>query len=261
MPIFPPLALLIGIVLSPESPFAAQAKRSVARGFAFLGILGGIIALLLLAALVWMGDLFAGQSLSHVATARLHAYQYYFAPLFEMPPDILDQLKIPLIGTCCVFALGLTCAWWMNRRGKRLTAVIMLNLVMVGFCYFACRSLEVCEVILSSRQFGQKLNQLYRPGDRTVVLGDYETANSINFYAPGILSVYKGSAALLQWGLRYPDAPEVMLTQSKLNERWNGTERIFLLAPEGEISALGLPQAYTIMRSSDRILLCNQKVY
>jgi 4-amino-4-deoxy-L-arabinose transferase-like glycosyltransferase len=261
MPIFPPLALLIGLVLSPESPFATEAKRSVARGFAFLGILGGIIMLLLLAALVWMGDLFTGQSLSHVATARLHAYQYYFAPLFEMPPDILDQLKTPLIGTCCVFAIGLTCAWWMNRRGRRLTAVILLNLVMVGFCYFTYQSLGVCEVILSSRQFGQKLNQLYRPGDMTVVLGDYETANSINFYAPGILRVYKGSAALLQWGLRYPDAPEVMLTQSRLNERWKGTQRIFLLTPEGEVSALGFHQAYPIMRSGGRILLCNQNAY
>ena len=261
MPIFPPLALLIGIVLSPEVAFAAESKRSVAHGFAVLGIVGGIVVLLLLAAVVWMGDLFTGQSLSHVATARLHAYKYYFAPLFEMPPDILDQLKTPLMGTCCAFALGLPVAWWMNRSGKRLIAVVLLNLVMAGFCLFAYQSLGVCEVILSSRQFGQKLNQLYRPGDIAVVLGDYETANSVNFYAPGILRVYKGSAALLQWGLRYPDAPEVLLSQSKFNEIWNGNRRTFLLAPEDQVSALEFQTAYPVMRSGGRILLCNQNTY
>ena len=258
MPIFPPLVLLIGIVLSPESSFAAESKRSIARGFAFLGILGGIVALLLLAAFVWMGDLFTGQSVSHVATARLHAYQYYFAPLFDMPPDILDQLITPLIGTGCALALGLPCAWWANRIGKRLVAVMLLNLIMVGFCLFAYQSLGLCEGILSSRQFGQKLNQLYRPGDMAVVLGDYETANSVNFYAPGILHVYKGSAMLLQWGLGYPDAPEVVLSQSRLNELRGGKQRIFLLVPEDQVSALGFQPAYPIMRSGGRILLCNQ---
>jgi len=239
MPIFPPLAVLIGIALSPESPWASLSKRSVARGFAFLGILGCLIGLIFVAGSLWMGLWSSGQSLSEAATVRLHAYKYYFAPIFEMPPNVLDRLKTPLAGTCCVFALGFISAWWLNRRGRRLPAVMVLNLVMAGFCFFAFQSLGICEDILSSRQFGRKLNQVYRPGDRAVVLGDFETANSVNFYSPVILQVYKGSAALLQWGMRYPDAPKIVLSKAAFDE---------IRSPN------------VILRSGGRVLLCNQKI-
>ncbi|HSW39753.1 MAG TPA: glycosyltransferase family 39 protein, partial [Acidobacteriota bacterium] len=221
MPIFPPLALLIGIVLSSEGAVAARARISVRRGFAFLGLTGGVIlALLLSAAAVWLAGGFSGQSLSEAATVRLDAYKFYFAPLFEMPPHILDQLLVPLIGTGCVFALGLTGAWWLNRRGTRFAAVVLLNLMMAAFCIFAYRSLGITEEILSSRQFGRELQRLHDPGDTLVVLGDYETANSINFYSPHRLHVYEGSAALLEWGMRYPDAPDLMVDGDRLGRLW-----------------------------------------
>lgn len=259
MPIFPPLAALIGIVLSSESPWAPLSKRSVARGFAFLGILGGLVALVFVAGSLWMGLWSSEQSLSEAATVRLHAYKFYFAPLFEMPPDVLNQLKTPLAGTCIVFALGFIGAWWLNRRGRRLAAIMALNLVMAGFCFFAFQSIGICGDILSSRQFGEKLNQIYRPGDSAVVLGDFETANSVNFYCPMILQVYKGSASLLQWGMRYPDAPKIMLSDTMFEEKWKGSGRTFLLSPEDQIPALGLQSPYMILRSGGRVLLCNQK--
>jgi hypothetical protein len=264
MPIFPPFALLIGIILSPEnllhSPADSRRQRSVARGFAILGTFGGIIALLLAGLLIWFNALFSGESLSHAATARLHAYRYYFAPLFEMPPDILDRLKIPFAGTCVLLAAGLLGAWWMNRRHFRKTAVMILCFMTVGFCFFAFQSLGICEAIISSKQFGQRLNQLYRPGDCAVVLGDFETANSVNFYCPAILHVYGGTAAVLGWGLTYHDAPEVVFSRSRLDEKWNGPDRTFLLGPEDQIPALGLRSAHTIMQSGGRIMLCNQPV-
>jgi 4-amino-4-deoxy-L-arabinose transferase-like glycosyltransferase len=265
MPIFPPLALLIGLALSHEKPSSPSVdlrrQRSVARGFAFLGILGGILVLLLIAAGVWLSGWFSGQSLSHAATARLHAYKYYFAPLFDMPPDIISSLRTPFFGTCAALAAGLFGAWYLNRRNLQMAAVMALNLMMAVFCLFAFQSFGICEEILSSRQFGQKLNQIYRPGDSAVVLGDYETANSINFYSPLILQVHGGTAALLQWGMRYPDAPELTLSRAKLEEKWNGPQRTFLLGPEDKLRALGLQHAYSVMRSAGRLLLCNRQSF
>lgn len=178
-----------------------------------------------------------------------------------MPPEVIARLRTPWAGACCVLALGLIGAWWMNRRGSRLAAVLLLNLVVAGFCVFAYQSFGICEEILSSRQFGVKLNQLHRPGDVAIVLGDFETGNSINFYCPMILHVYKGSAALLQWGLRYPDAPKILYSQSAFEEHWNGSGRTFLLAPENQIPALRLQSSFLVLRSGGRALLCNQKVF
>jgi hypothetical protein len=65
----------------------------------------------------------------------------------------------------------------------------------------------------------QKLNQLYRPGDGAIIFGDFETANSLNFYSPLKIEIYQGTAALLEWGLRYPDAPACILSLEMLQKR------------------------------------------
>jgi len=259
MPIFPALALLFGLVLAPEGPYADGTRKTVARGFAFLGVLGLAFALFVVAYGLWLGVDTSG-AVSETTTARLHAYRYYFAPLFEMPPDILERLKAPLAGTCAALAVGLSAAWLLNRRSCRMAAVIALNLTVAAFCVCTWVSLGVCEVFISSRQFGQKLASLYRPGDTAVILGDYETANSINFYAPTHLCVYKGSAALLSWGMSYPDAPPVLLDDASFEAMWQGESRTFLLAPEERVEGLKLPFAWPVMRSGSRVLLCNRAV-
>ena len=132
---------------------------------------------------------------------------------------------------------------------------------MVSFSFFTFQSFGVCEEILSSKQFGQKLNQLYRPGDYAIVIGDYETANSLNFYVPAPLEVYGGTAAVLQWGLRYPDAPRRILTRAKLNEMWDGPQRVFILAANDQTGSLQLGHQTIVMRSGGRTLLCNQPVF
>jgi hypothetical protein len=102
--------------------------------------------------------------------------------------------------------------------------------------------------------------EAYRPGDSAITIGDYETANSINFYAPTPLYVYDGSADLLRWGLHYPDAPARILTRYALTVLWNSSNRTFVLAPEARLSALKLEHPYTVMNSAGRTLICNKPV-
>jgi 4-amino-4-deoxy-L-arabinose transferase-like glycosyltransferase len=262
MPIFPPLAILTGAALSLEGIAVNRARKTIARGFAFLGFLGGAAALLLVAGGLLLatgafGD--AGQSQAE-SSARIHAYKYYFAPLFEMPPEIVARLKTPLVGTLAAMTLGFAGSWLFARRGRRMAAVLAINLTMAGFCFFTWQSLGICEEFISSRQFGQKLNELYKPGDAAVVLGDFETANSVNFYAPVPLYIFKGSAALLAQGMSYPDAPRMLLTPTSFDAMWEGSSRAFLLAPEDQLPLLNLQSAWPVLRSSGRILVCNQKI-
>jgi 4-amino-4-deoxy-L-arabinose transferase-like glycosyltransferase len=259
MPIFPPLALLFGLALSPKGEYAARTRKTVARGFAFLGVLGVTVALLAIIGWLWLW-LGASDTVTGTTTARLHAYGYYFAPLFEMPPEILARLKAPFLGTCVAMAVGFPAAWFLNRRSRRMAAILALNLTLAAFCVCTWVSLGVCEVFISSRQFGQKLASLYQPGDTAVILGDYETANSINFYTPTHLCVYKGSAALLSWGMSYPDAPPVLLDDASFAAMWHGARRTFLLAPEDQVAALELPFAWPVLRSGGRVLLYNRAV-
>ncbi len=260
LPIFPPLMALAGMALSAarlnEPRSDSPLRRSVSRGFAFLGILGAAAALVLLVSILFLDEWFSRYATAE--TARLHAYKHYFAPLFEMPPGIISELKIPFYGTCAAIAAGLLGSWWANRRGLRLIGVVILNLMMGAFCLFTVQSFGICEEMISSRQFGEKLNELYCPGDSAVVAGDYETANSIAFYSPFSLQVYQGTAALLHWGMQYPDAPPITLSTEELKDQWAGPQRVFLLAPEDKIPAQSLAPLFEVMRSAGRVLLSNR---
>jgi len=263
LPLLPPLALLAGIALSPDRLGTAGdpevRKRWVARGFGLLAWIGILCALALAGGLAfWIFGRW-GEVAGHGEAARhIRAYNYYFAPVFDLPPETVSRLGAPLVGTCLALAVGFPAAWWLNRRGRRVPAASALAAVMALFCFFAWQSIGVCEDGLSSRQFGRALARLAQPGDTVVVFGDFETANSINFYSDMPLDVIGGTAALLHWGLQYPDAPRRLLTPSEFEARWQGARRVFLLLPDARAAELGLKPGYEVMRAAGRTLLCNR---
>ena len=263
LPLFPPLALLVGMAISPDTHVDAREEyrrgRWVARGFLLLGIVGAVLGLILAGiGLAWLIGKFHGVTTAAMDMTHSRAYKFYFAPLLDFPPPILAQLEGPLLKTVAALSAGMLGAWWLNRRERRMWAVAALSAMMIVFCFCAFRSLELCQDILSSRQFGRKLMELRQPGDCVVVVGDFETANSVNFYVPIPLQVYAGTAALLDWGLRYPDAPNRILTRKDLDSRWNSFSRTFLIVPDDRVAALGMTHACVAMRSAGRTLLCNQ---
>jgi 4-amino-4-deoxy-L-arabinose transferase-like glycosyltransferase len=265
LPLLPPLALLTGIAISPlkigDSLQEQKRQRWVSRGFLWLGIIGIVLGVALIAAgIAWILGFLKTGSNGSINLTHLRAYKYYFAPLFDFPPHLLNQLKMPLLQTLAALALGLTAAWQLNRRGRRIGAVLAVSGAMMIFFFSAFQSLGVCQEILSSRQFGRKLLEVYKPDDCAVTVGDFETANSINFYAPTPLYVYDGSAALLQWGLGYPDAPDRVLTREKLDALWNGARRAFILMPEDRLAGMRLSHYTIVMRSAGRALICNKSV-
>jgi 4-amino-4-deoxy-L-arabinose transferase-like glycosyltransferase len=265
LPLIPPLALLVGVTLFSEKLDDAQLQRRhsqwIARGFSFLAIIGVAIGLAFCAMLALsMMEGRGAQPDAGIQARHIRAYSFYFAPIFDLPPQIVEHLRQPLLGTCLAFSLGLLGAWWVNRRGWRMQAILVLSAMMAAFCLFAFKSLRVVEDALSSKQFGLALARLYKPGDCAVTLGDFEAANSINFYSPVLLEVYRGTAAVLDWGLRYPDAPQLILSKSDFELRWNGARRTFLLLPDGQIDALHLNHRSLVLRSGGRTLFCNQPV-
>jgi len=265
LPAIPPIALLVGVALTPPLVSGLTSdlrrQRSIARGFALLGLFGVLSGLTLLTG--WIMGLTGWNPVprfSQASLEHLHAYKNYFGPLFDLPGGTLLRLRIPLMGTLGVLAVGLPAAWWFNRRGRRYPAVSVLASVMLAFCLFTFQSFAICEEILSSRQFGRELARLYQPGDRAVNVGDFETANSMLFYAPVLLNIYQGSASVLEWGLRYPDAPRLILNTAELIALWQGSARTFLLAPQEELGRLPLKAYHIVMHSGGRTLLCNRPI-
>jgi 4-amino-4-deoxy-L-arabinose transferase-like glycosyltransferase len=263
LPMLPPLALLIAISISPlrmgESRREEKRQHWTARGFLWLGITGIFLGAAFIA-ITAAGSFgfFSERPGGGMDLTHLRAYKYYFAPLFDFPPHLLAQLKLPLLETLAALSIGLIVAWRLNRRGRRIGAVLSIAGAMIVFFIATFQSLVVCQEILSSQQFGRKLREVYAQGDRVITVGDFETANSINFYAPTPLYVYDGSAALLQWGMSYPDAPVRILSGEALKSLWKSSHRTFILTPEDRLAGLGLDHIYFVLRSAGRVLVCNE---
>jgi 4-amino-4-deoxy-L-arabinose transferase-like glycosyltransferase len=263
LPAFPPLALLIGILVGREqrkdAEQEARLERALGRSFAFLAALGCVLLLggIAVHLAVRFGALANFEF--HPGAARADtAYQSYFASLIDFPTDVLGRLLVLAWLTASITGAGLVCAWWIRRRGHRLGAFLGLAATAVAFCILAFASLRDSEDVISSRRFGRLLAQVARPDDTLVVIGDYETANSINFYAPVQIRVFGGTALVLDWGLRFADAPRVVLSRSDLEERWMSSERCYLLVPDARKSDLSLELSHPLYQSAGRTLYCNQ---
>jgi 4-amino-4-deoxy-L-arabinose transferase-like glycosyltransferase len=181
-----------------------------------------------------------------------------FGPLFHLPGEIAARLEPLALVSGLVLWIGGALVLVLVRRRLRWQAALSLCALAATLSLLASRALLACEDTLSSRGFGEALAAVAEPGDRVFSMGDFETANSILVYSRQPLLVFDGKASVLEWGLRFPDAPRRVFTQAEFLEAWRGKGRVFLLAPVREVSGLGLPRSRELMRSLDRELLSNE---
>ena len=253
-PALPPIAILSVLALTSTSP-----SRILSRCFAFLAGVGGGCAVATLALLAWMNTRRADSG-DPSMTAHEHAYTNLFSPLFDLPPGFQSQLKIPLLSALAVIAIGFLTAWWFYRKEMRSTSVRILAGTMLCFLIIAVLSLRICEPILSSKQFGLALKRMTQPGEQVIVFGDFESANSTNFYAPAVrLLMFGGAAPSIEAGLHFPDAPKLIIDSSEVNALWNSNERVYALGPSAKVREAKLSPLHEILESDGRLLISNEQ--
>jgi hypothetical protein len=179
-----------------------------------------------------------------------------FSIMADMPPEMLSNLLAPAAVTAVVLAAGFLSALWFEGRRRRAYALIIVAAAMMLVCTMAHWSLIICEDLISSKKFGIAVSREACSGDRLVVMGDYETANSLNFYQPLPVEIVDGTAYALIPGMKYPDAPEIILTKQEFREAWQSNGRVFVLLPEDRKEELQ-PEGVEVMRLLDRVLVRN----
>lgn len=243
-PLLPPLAILAGTALAD-----AGAPRATRWAFKILAILAAVLAAAaVLLATVWL----TGYGLVFDGAHPERTHSRDFSILADFPAETIRRLLPPAIAVSLALAVGLL---WARRR-----PLLGLTLAMVVFDGAAAFSIRAAEEIVSSKAFGTVLARLGRPEDAVVVFGDYETANSIHFYAPVRLAVCEGAAPSLGPGLRYPDAPRLLLTKDELSGLWRSPSRVWLLIDEDRLAELRLAPVFQAMASAGRLLVSNRAV-
>lgn len=214
-----------------------------------LALLGGIVAG------AWLA---AGNELpSGAAGPSDRLSETDFSIMAEMPPDLVRQLAAPAAVTVLVLSIGFLSALMLEKRRRRKAAVAAVAAVMVAVCALTHWSLVLCEDLISSKRFGLAVASEALPGDRLVVMDDYESANSLSFYQPLRVEVTDGTAYALLPGLRFPDAPKLLLTPGEFGEAWRSEGRVFALLPEEKLGRLD-PAGIEVLRLPGRVLVKNR---
>ncbi len=249
-PLLPALALLVGMTLSRPDD-----NKAVRWGFRGLALLGLLIAVAGAGAGAWFFA--AGHGFTAAGSSRTGMiYQTDFSILADMPPSIQARLLKPAVITILVLVLGSCAALIFEKHRRRLRAVACLAAAMIVICGMIHWSLVICEDMISSRKFGLALASNTRPDDRLVLWGDYESANSLNFYEPLRVHVVNGVAYALVPGMQFKDAPRIMLTEPEFRVAWQSDGRVFALVPKSRLNALE-PSGVVVLEVLDRALVRN----
>ena len=248
-PALPALSLLVAIALGETGE-----SKSIRWAFRGLAILGILILVAGIGAAVWF---YYGPGIDFAAsgpTDRLSEAD--FSILAEMPKSLIMDLFKPAAVTAAAAAIGFGVALWFENRRKRLHAAMSVAAVMMVICGMIHWSLTICEDLISSKKFAVEIAQTARPGDRLVVVGDYESANSLSFYQPLHVEVFDGVAYALVPGMKFPDAPKIVLTREEFVTAWRSKVRVFVLVPETQRDCLN-PAGKEMMHVLHRVLVRN----
>jgi len=249
-PILPALSLLAGMVLS--RPADNWAIKWAFRGLAAFG-------LLLLAAGAGAASWFAASG--HKLTGALSGSASRindtdFSIIAEIPAGMMGDLLRPAAITIVALAAGFLVALWLETRHRRMQAVMSITAAALVLCGMVHWSLTICEDLISSKKFAVAVANEASPGDRLIVIGDYESANSISFYQPLRVELFDGQAYALIPGMKYQDAPGILLSKQEFEAAWQSATRIFALLPKSRLTDLK-PGGVEMIEVLDRILVRN----
>lgn len=248
-PALPALSLLAAVALSHRDK-----NRSILWAFRGLAILGVLILAFGIGAGIWLASGHAIQFAATGPTDRLAETD--FSIMADMPPDIISSLLKPAAVTIVSLGIGFLTALWFEMRSRRVCAVMSLAAVMMIVFGMSHWSLNICEDLISSKKFALAIAREAGPGDRLVVVDDYEAANSLNFYESLPVEILDGSAYALIPGMRFPDAPEVIITREEFQAAWRSNGRVFALVPIARIGELNL-DGTEMIRVLHRVLIRN----
>jgi hypothetical protein len=132
--------------------------------------------------------------------------------------------------------------------------------MMVVFLQCAHQGLVIFSPILSSYDFVEPLQKLYKSGDLMVVNGAYEDASTLNFYGQYQLHVVNSRMnGNLYYGSLFPDSPAIFEDDASLARLWAGEKRVFLWTEDDRLPAVvKSAPAYVVDQGGGKYILTNK---
>jgi 4-amino-4-deoxy-L-arabinose transferase-like glycosyltransferase len=250
MPIYPALALLIGLVIS------AGGRRVRIATSVLLAISTLLcVALTVLIALVWR--LPAVGNISTALTQHPELYTLSMGHMRDLTLSAFAYLRLPL--AFAAFAFGMTAVGIVGSRGNGKKVVLVIAAGMVLFVQAARIALVRFDSYLGSYPLAQSLEQ--GPPGQLIEANSYYAFSSVFFYTGRTALLLNGRNNNLEYGSYAPDAPRVFIDDREFVSIWAGTGRCYLLAYGVELPHLeqlvGRSRLRVVTENAGNYLLTN----
>jgi hypothetical protein len=181
-----------------------------------------------------------GTLLAHRAVGD---YTLSMSHLFDLTGRSFAALRLPAALAGVTLLIGPLAGWLLRLKGKHLAATVSLALTMTVFFVAAHIALARFEPMLSSKQMADTIMAKGSPSDTFIIYGDQSSGSSVIFYTntffagrPAMLVLPRcgqnGEGSTLLWGSCYPDAPDIYLSDAKLQAIWGTGERKWIFAED-----------------------------
>ena len=226
---WPAISLLLGLGIAHAEETDHGWLKPIQRILAGLAVLlAGVAAYFLW---VSMGVRATSDVSSHLALRSPEKYVTSMAHLFDLTPQSIADLRIPVIISSVSILIACVTAWVLRERGISWLPNFSLALGMAGFFFAAHMAYGVLNPTLSSRSLAFEINRYLLPSDQIALYGDIRVAPGIAFYSHRDVLLYNANESNLQFGSQYPDAPKRFFDDEDFSKLWEGSGRVFLVVP------------------------------
>jgi 4-amino-4-deoxy-L-arabinose transferase-like glycosyltransferase len=208
MPMYPALALLIGLAMTREWKGSRVAFRVA-------GVITGFACLALTAILIRVRNLPTPGDISDALSNNTDVYTLSLGHMADLTFAAFAYLRFPLAMAALAFLIG-TWALWNPRQTRRYAGAAVM---LVVFFQAARLALVTFDPYLSSYPVAAALNRM--PKGTLVFNGAYYDFSSVPFYTQYNPLLLNGRYFNLEYGSYAPDAAPVFMDNQQFATLWN----------------------------------------
>jgi len=249
-PTWPPILLLIASVVAglEENRGPAGGKSPVSSAWltgahAFFAILGVLSAAVLGWGLWVSRDIPAvsdiGTLLAHRAVA---GYTLSMSHFCDLTGASFAALRLPAALAAITLLIGPFVGWLLRLKKKHVAATVSVALTAAVFLVAAHIAFARFAPMLSSKAMADTILAKGSSADSLILWGEQSDGSSVVYYThsffhkPALLVLPRcgqhGEGTPLLWGSCYPDAPDIFLSEDRLNKEWGTGQRKWLFAQD-----------------------------
>lgn len=249
MPCYPALALLLGSAM-------AMGGDWVRRGSRALFAVTACAAIASTAILLYVRHLPTPGDISNALVPHPGAYKLSLGHMEDLTLDSFAYLRLPLVVASFAFLAGaLGNMRWTGQR-----AFLAAALMMVGFFHAARLAMVVFDPYLSSRPLAEAIRS--GPEGRLITQGHYYPFSSVFFYLNRDGLLLNGKRHNLEYGAAAPGVPDVFINNEQFRQRWQTTERYYLVASRNALPTLeqlvGRESLNVVAAKGGKVVLTNE---